>query len=205
MSDLDKAKEILKKAEALLEKAYSNAGPVSIKGTDSSFSGQLDTPSAEVMLTEGKKKKKFITDQTLEKVAPTPKVKVEGITTAVDGKKLKITGLSDKEKDEYLFGKPDPRQKMAKINESADELIELLSAYNAPEVDFEEDLVKCDAKGSKLIKEKKGVWRRVGGRPCFICKDGVIHAGPKPFVGKKVSNLKSELKAERKKAKKAKK
>ncbi|MCW4027026.1 MAG: hypothetical protein NWE76_06055 [Candidatus Bathyarchaeota archaeon] len=85
-------------------------------------------------------------------------------------------------------------------------LIEVMEAMQAPELsdDPETELLKCDVKKSDIISNKMGSWRRINGVPCFICKEGVIHAGPKVFIGKKVATLRDELRAERKKKKKKK-
>ena len=213
MSDLNDIIELLEEAKGLLEKTYSEAGVTSTSG----FSDQMGSPSAEVLLTDGvngkKKKKKFLTDRNIKKaamnlpVADAPDVDAEGIKTTANGKKIKVTGLTDKQKDQYLFG-------LKEVKDKVDGLVRLLAKINAPEIEDEEDiektlgeletLEKCDYNKTFLIKGKIGAWRRVGGRPVFICKEGVIHAGPKPFIGKKVATLRDELRAE-KKAKKSKK
>jgi len=167
-----------------LEK-YSDGGVTSTSGMSGAFGA-----SSEVMLTGGIKQRK-------RKVQKSDAV---GIETTINGKKAKLTGLSDKEKDEYLFG----RKNIKKSLEAADELIELLGSFSAPEIedDFEDTLEKCDlAKTSKLIKGKAGVWRRIAGRPCFICQDGMIHAGPKKFMGKKAATLRDDLRSDRGKEK----
>lgn len=168
------------KIDEILEK-YSNSGVV----TTSGMASQVGSPSAEVLLTGGTKKRKKM-----------DKSDAQGIITTVNGKKLKLTGLSDKEKDEYLFGDT----KIEKALSYADMMIEYLEAHLSPELEDDEGtLEKCDKPASKLIKNKEGVWRRVRGRPVFICKDGTIHAGPKVFVGKKAATLRDELRAEKKK------
>jgi len=185
--------DLLAKVDELL-KTYSAAGV----STTAGMAGQVGSPSAEVLLTDGlsaKKRKKIMKSK---KVHPAPEDDATGIITTVDGKKVKVTGLSDKEKDKYLFGDT----KIEKAVSYTDMVLEYLSAHQSPELDDDDgSLEKCDMESSKLIKGKKGVWRRLGGRPCFICKDGVIHAGPKSFVGKKAASLRDELRAERKKAK----
>ncbi len=209
MSDLARAIELLREAEQLITlhnekmkgssvaKGYGSAGVSSTAG----FSSDVGASSAAVLLTDGiggkkkKKKEKFITDTVILKSD------AEGIITTINGAPLKITGLSEGEKDEYLFGGAPIKKALG----TADEMIEYLSAFGAPtlEDDVDEALEKCAGEASKLIKNKEGVWRRVGGRPVFICKeDGTIHAGPKAFVGKKAATLRDDLRSERKKSKK---
>ena len=168
-----------------LEK-YSNAGVTSTDG----MSGQLGPSSAEVMLTDGLKRRKKHKGSSMEKSD------AEGIITTIDGKKIKLTGLTNQQKDEYLFGSGT----IKKALDDSDVLIEYLSSLSSPEIedDFEDSLEKCDlTKTSKLIKNKTGAWRRVAGRPCFICPDGMIHAGPKVFVGKKAATLRDELRSDK--------
>lgn len=176
--------DYLSLVDELIEK-YSIGGV----STGGSMTSQVGTNSAAVLLTGGTGKKKKL-----------KKSDALGIITTINGKKLKMTGLTDKEKDEYLFGDT----KIEKAIDYVDMVTEYVEAFKAP--DFEEDdasLEKCDlSKTSKLIKGKQGVWRRIKGRPCFICKDGMIHAGPKAFVGKKAATLRDELRSERKKASK---
>jgi hypothetical protein len=164
---------------------YSDAGVTSTSGMSGAFGS-----SSDVMLTGGLKRRKKKSTGKVEKSD------AEGLITTVDGKKAKLTGLSDKEKDEYLFG----RKSIQKAISTTDELIEYLEALHSPEIeeDFENILLKCDlSKTSKLIKSKSGVWRRIAGRPCFICEDGTIHAGPKKFMGKKAATLRDNLRSER--------
>lgn len=182
--------DLLAKVDELL-KTYAAAGV----STTAGMSSQVGSPSAEVLLTDGlstkKKRKKMSKGKSVHKA---PEDDASGIITTINGKKLKITGLSDKEKDEYLFGDT----KIEKAISYTDMVIEYLSAHQAPELSEEDDgtLEKAEKKASKLVNGKKGVWRRVGGRPCFIGEDGIIHAGPKVFVGKKVATLRDELRAE---------
>lgn len=183
--------DLLTKVDELY-KAYAEAGPA----TSSGMASQVGSPSAEVLLTDGvsekKKRKKMAKGK---KVHPAPDDDASGIVTTINGKKLKLTGLSDKEKDEYLFGDT----KIEKALSYADMVIEYISAHNAPDLETDDgSLEKAEKKPSKLVNGKKGVWRRVGGRPCFIGEDGVIHAGPKPFIGKKVATLRDDLRAEKK-------
>ena len=77
--------------ESLSKESYTDAGVI---GT-SNFSSQVGSPSAEVLLTDGIKRKKK------HKIS---KEDAEGLITTSNGKKIKLTGLSEKEKDEYLFG-----------------------------------------------------------------------------------------------------
>lgn len=177
--------DCINKINDLLEK-YEASGVIST----SDLSSQLGEPSAEVLLTGGigkkKKNKKFIM-----------KADAEGLVTTVNGKKLKLTGLTDKEKDEYLFGDT----KIEKAVSYADMMIEYIEAHTSLELENDDgSLEKCDKPASKLIKNKEGVWRRIRGRPVFICKDGTIHAGPKIFIGKKAATLRDELRAEKKKS-----
>lgn len=157
--------------------------------TTGGFSNAVGPESAAVLLTDGTKKRKKL-----------KKSDASGIQTTINGKKLKMTGLTNKEKDEYLFGDV----AIEKSLDYVDGVIEYLEALSSP--DLLEDttsLEKCDlTKTSKLIKGKQGMWRRIKGRPCFICEDGTIHAGPKAFVGKKAATLRDELRAERKKSSK---
>ena len=194
MSDLKKLQELVNDARSMIETlskdAYTQAGASST----ASFSDQVGSPSAEVLLTDGYKKKKKLK----KSVADAPDFDVEGITTTINGKRLKVTGFSPKKEDEYLFGDT----KIEKVDEfTIAEANEILDILLAPEVDDSEDLSKCDVEGSALIKGKKGKWRRIAGRPCYICKEGVIHAGPKNFIGKKAASLRDELRRDRRTSK----
>lgn len=106
----------LQKLDEIIAKASN--GIVSTAG----FKAAQDSPSsAAVFLTGGiepaKKKKKI------------EKSEAEGLITTVDGKKLKLTGLTDKEKDEYLFG----RAELKKANEALDNIINRLSQNGSSE------------------------------------------------------------------------
>lgn len=163
----------------IIEK-YTSGGVSSV----GSMSSQLGESSAAVLLTGSTGKKKKI-----------KKSDALGIITTINGKKLKMTGLTEKEKDEYLFGDT----KIEKAINYVDAVTEYIAAHSAPNLEEDDgSLEKCDMPASKLIKGKMGVWRRISGRPCFICKDGTIHAGPKAFVGKKASTLRDDLRSERK-------
>lgn len=98
--------------QKLAKDAYANSG---VTGT-ASFAGQLGPTSAAVLLTDGKKKK----------IKKSDAAGLEGAT--VDGKKLKITGLSEKEKDEYLFGSA----KLKKVIDDLDRVISALEGMNRP-------------------------------------------------------------------------
>ena len=201
MGDLEKVKDLLTEVAGLIDShiqsmeaqgsveksAYSEGGATTAAG----MSGQLGSPSAEVMLTGGLKRRKKV-----EKAETTEDDM--GIITTINGQKLKLTGLTDKEKDQYLYGDT----KIEKELSYANYLIEGIEALTAPELEdnFENRLEKCDlSKTSHMIKNKSGTWRRVAGRPCFICDDGMIHAGPQAFIGKKVATLRDDLRSERKK------
>lgn len=106
MSDFLKFQELLEEArESLVKGAYTQGGVASV----SDFSGQVGSPSSEVLLTGDAKKKKRL-DKKMKQEYPVPPVhaapdvKTEGIKTTTNGKRLPVTGLSSKEKDEYLFG-----------------------------------------------------------------------------------------------------
>jgi len=165
-----------------------NSGGVT---TTAGFSSEVGSPSAEVLLTNGvgRKRKKL------------GKGDAAGIITTIDGKKIKLTGLSQKEKDEYLFGDT----KIEKALDYLDMVTEYMESLKSPNLEDDDgSLEKCDMATSALIKGKKGVWRRISGRPCFICGDGTIHAGPKVFVGKKAATLRDQLRSEKSSTKKAK-
>lgn len=208
VNDLNKAKELLRQIEALIDSHIEFMGGVAKNEggvtTTSSMASQLGTASAKVILTDGiseKKKRKKLEKKTKAEVLRAPDDDTSGVITTINGKRLKLTGLSDKEKDKYLFGDTEVRKAASYV----DIVSEYLEAISSPELedDFEGSLMKCDlSKTSKLIKGKNGVWRRIKGKACFICPDGVIHAGPKAFVGKKVATLRDELRAEREAAKK---
>ena len=194
MGDLEKAKELLTEVGELIDSHIQSMesmnkhseGGVS---TTSGMSDQMGSPSSEVMLTGGLKRRK----RRIEKSD------AAGIITTIDGKKLKLTGLTDKEKNEYIFGDTKIEKSLSYI----DYMAEVLEAKLAPEIedDFENKLEKCDlSKTSKMIKNKSGMWRRIAGRPCFICDEGMIHAGPQAFIGKKAATLRDDLRSERKKA-----
>jgi len=199
MGDLEKAKELLSQVETLIDSHIQDMGTMNKHSeggvsTTSSMSSQMGSPSAEVMLTGGLKSRK----------RKLKKADAAGIITTIDGKKLKLTGLTEKEKDEYIFGDT----KIEKALNYVDYITEVIEAITAPELeeDFGDNLEKCDlSKTSKMIKNKEGSWRRIAGRPCFICGDGMIHAGPQAFIGKKAATLRDDLRSERKKSKKAKK
>lgn len=200
MGDIEKVKYLLSEVHSIrqgddesVEK--NNGGVTSI----ASLRQDLGTNSAETILTSGtsdEKKKKFITDRT---VRLTKGKEPAGIIHRINGKPLKITGLSEKEKNEYLYGDT----KIEKMVSQAGMIAEYLEALSAPEIedDLEQVLEKCDKSKSFLIKGKIGKWRRVSGAPVFICKDGTIHAGPRHFVGKNVNTLRDDLRAEKKRTK----
>ena len=100
MSDFNELNKLLHEASEVLAKAvYTEAGVTSIAG----FSDQVGSPSAEVLLTDKKKKK----DRLTKAVKPAPDVKdpkTTGIKTTSNGKRIPITGLSANQKDEYLYG-----------------------------------------------------------------------------------------------------
>lgn len=177
--------DLIKKIDDLLIK-YSNAGISSSSG----LSSQLGGTSSAVLLTGGVESKK-------KKIKKSDSA---GIITTINGKKLKMTGLTEKEKDEYLFGDT----KIEKAINYIDMVSEYVEAHQSPNLEDDDgSLEKCDMPASKLIKGKMGVWRRISGRPCFICKDGTIHAGPKAFVGRKAATLRDDLRAEKKKSTKS--
>ena len=212
MGPLHELKRIAETLSALKEKLgmAKSEGAVSSAG----FSADLGGASADTMLTGGvkrprKKKPRLGGELVIKSKGEGLEKKASGIKHRVDGKSLKTTGLSDKEKDEYLFGEPSTVgrrvpgvKRLAKATENLEKLSEYLEYLTAPDIeeDFEDKLEKCTAKSSALIKNKMGVWRRIGGRPCFICEDGVIHAGPKPFLHKKAATLRDELRADKKRA-----
>jgi len=100
MTNFNELHKLLYEASEVLAKAaYTEGGVGSVAG----FADQVGSPSAEVLLTDKKKKK----DRLTKAVKPAPDVKdpkTEGIKTTSNGKRIPVTGLSAKKKDEYLFG-----------------------------------------------------------------------------------------------------
>ena len=142
-------------------------GPDKLKGkrlmvkdvTSAGYADQLGSPSAEVQLTDGMKRRK---------------------------------------KGSYQ-GEP----VIKSLHDQADSLVEIFASYSAPELeqDVTETLEKAATAHTHVISGRKGVWRRVAGRKCFICDEGKVRVGPQSFIGKSVSTLADELRAERESSK----
>lgn len=107
----------------LNKEAYSDAGVTSSSG----FSDQLGSPSSEVMLTDG------VSSNKKKKLKKFDFKDAEGLVTTINGKKLKLTGLTDKEKDEYLFGSAKLKENLTKLEKSLDRLTELRDSNNSHE------------------------------------------------------------------------
>jgi len=114
MNELGLIKELLAEALALvgeheqamasMNKAYTSGGASSTAG----MAAQLGSPSTEVVLTEAPKKKRL--EKRVPPPPPVPDSNVQNIKTTSNGKRIPVTGLSPVETNEYIYGKPDPRQ-----------------------------------------------------------------------------------------------